>query len=400
MVGVLVKKLLRPWGLTVAVAVTGLVGAALPAGAATAASNPTVIANAEFAAVAAASPTDAWAVGYVYDPTTGIESNLAEHWNGKTWTRVLVPPPPEPPEAVFSGGLDAVAVHSTTDAWVIGGDNDGFVSQVAHWNGKRWSQVSFPAALKYDGSPYPYTLSSVSIVSADSVWAVGYGGPGPSAVIMHWNGKTWAQVRAPATNGYQYLLDATVISADDAWAAGYEEIPSSGYSPVALTLHWNGKKWAGTPAPAPVGEGDAEAINSVEGIAGVAGATASGIWAAGNFNQGFPYIIRWNGKKWASSPVPSELLTTTYPVVPDAVAVSSASSVWAAGTGNPYNAVHWNGKRWGMVSIDRDRLNVSGLASTSASSVWAVGFTSVQLQESSESISAIWHWNGKAWAQS
>jgi hypothetical protein len=373
---------------------TGLAASAAPT------SNPTVIANGQFSAVAAASPADAWAVGSVFDPTTGITSSLAEHWNGKTWRRVRVPSPAEPPNTAFSGGLDAVAVQSATDAWAIGGDNDGFVSQVAHWNGKTWAQVRFPQTLKYDGSRYPYTLSSVSIASATSAWAVGYGGPGPSAVIMHWNGKTWAQVRVPATNGYQYLLGARVISADDAWAVGYQEIPASGYSPVALTLHWNGKKWASVPAPAPTGEGDAEAINSVEGIVGVAGSSASGIWAAGNFNQGAPYVIRWNGKKWVSSPVPSELLTATYPVVPNALAASSASSVWAAGTGYPYNAVHWNGKKWRPLSIDRPgALYVSGLASTSVSSVWAVGNTSVQLQLSSEDISAIWHWNGKAWSR-
>lgn len=375
---------------------------AAPAVAANAApaSNPTVVANGQFSAVAAASPADVWAVGSVFNPTTGIFSSLAEQWNGKTWRRVHVPAPAEPPDSAFSGGLDAVAVRSATDAWAIGGDSDGFVSQVAHWNGKTWAQVRFPKTLKFDGSPYPYTLSSVRIATADSVWAVGYGGPGPSAVIMHWNGKTWARVRVPATKGNQYLLSATVISADNAWAVGYQETPSSGYSPVALTLHWNGKQWASVSAPAPTGEGDAQAINSVIGIVGVGGSWASGIWAVGNFNQGAPYVIRWSGKKWRSSPVPSELLTARYPVVPNALAASSASSVWAAGTGYPDNAVHWNGKKWKPLSIDKPgALYVSGLASTSVSSVWAVGNTSVQLQLSSEDISAIWHWNGKTWSR-
>jgi hypothetical protein len=372
--------------------------AAVPA-AAGAATNPTVIPNGAFSAVAAAGPSDVWAVGYVWNSTISLQSNLAEHWNGKTWTRVTVPLPTRTGGGVSTGGLTSVAVYSATDAWAIGGI-EGYDSQAAHWNGKTWTQVPLPV-LKIGTQIYPITLDSVSIASATSVWAVGYWGPDPSALILHWNGKAWAHIPTPASAASQNLLAVTTISGSNAWAVGSTTPTTiSDYSDLPLSLHWNGKVWSRVSAPVPVGEDDAEAAESVPaGLTAVENSSAAGLWTLGNFNQGQPYVVRWKGGKWVSVPVPSELLTTTYPIEADALAIPSASSVWVAGSGYPYQAAHWNGKKWSLLRIGPETGGIAGLASTSASSVWAVGYTSVQKEESGESFSAIYHWNGKAWAQ-
>ncbi len=376
---------LMPVGLAIA-------GSASPAGA-TAAANPTAIAGGAFFATAAASATDAWAVGGVYDATTGIPSNLAEHWNGKAWTRVPVPVGSE-----GYGDLTSVAVFSASDAWAAGGlpqEEDASSSQMFHWNGKAWSQTPLPV-IESGGLAYPVYINAVKIASVDSVWAVGYWGPVPVPLILHWNGTAWKRVTVPAlgTDGYD-LLGLTLVSLDSAWAVGNDG------GDLPLVLHWNGKAWSRVPAPFPSGGDDGDDLNLTIGVTAVAGSTAAGVWAAGNFDQESPYVIRWTGKKWVSAATPSQ---PSDPVAPNAAVVFSATNVWAVGTGYPAQAVHWNGKKWSLVKVGGDgtcgvcALTLTGLAGTSAGSIWAVGYTGIQKAGTGDPVSAIYHWNGKAWA--
>lgn len=69
------------------------------------------------------------------------------------------------------------------------------------------------------------------------------------------------------------------------------------------------------------------------------------------------------------------------------VAASSASNAWAIGyTGSGLSMiVHWNGRAWKRVTIPVYRGDLHGIATTSARSAWAVGD------------SGILHWNGRSW---
>lgn len=96
------------------------------------------------AGVAAISPRDAWAVGSVTggpDVVNGAigwsadtsSKTLIEHWDGRTWRQVSSR---EPGQSSLSG----VAAASASDAWAVGGLSIGGVDYgiIAHWDGKVW----------------------------------------------------------------------------------------------------------------------------------------------------------------------------------------------------------------------------------------------------------------------
>jgi hypothetical protein len=69
--------------------------------------------------VAAISPTDMWAVGNsqanLHSSFGNGDQNLAEHWDGSAWTAVPFPQP-----GSDANDLTDVAAASSTDAWAVG----------------------------------------------------------------------------------------------------------------------------------------------------------------------------------------------------------------------------------------------------------------------------------------
>src|SRR4051794_37394997 len=94
--------------------------------------------------------------------------------------------------------LLAVDAVTASDAWAVGEtQTDGVASTlIEHFDGATWKAVSSPDPGGLLGS----TLTGVSAVSTNDVWAVGsYGAllKGPRALALHWNGSTWTQVTMP-----------------------------------------------------------------------------------------------------------------------------------------------------------------------------------------------------------
>src|SRR2546423_13958947 len=67
-------------------------------------------------------------------------------------------------------------------------------------------------------------LQSVTSISADNVWAVGYQytGSGAFSLIGHWNGTSWSTQTGPTPGGPRgnYLLGVKALSATSIWAVG------------------------------------------------------------------------------------------------------------------------------------------------------------------------------------
>jgi hypothetical protein len=112
--------------------------------------------GAHLGAVAAISPTDAWAAG------AGPDATL--HWDGVSWTPSLTTGP--------RISLDGIAASSSTNVWAVGsnfnqpGPNPGR-PEVAHWNGSAWRRT-----LLHSGT----TAGLVAVANAPGTttfWAVG-----------------------------------------------------------------------------------------------------------------------------------------------------------------------------------------------------------------------------------
>lgn len=273
--------------------------------------------------VRAVSPSDIWAVGGYFN--NAAETDLVLHWNGHTWSQVTSPSPGG------SSRLMAVRAVSANDVWAVGMSANSGASHtvILRWNGRSWAQVK---------SPNPgivNNLSGVAATSASDAWAVGVfiKNNRDRTLILHWNGRRWAQVTSPnpGTLG-EYLGSVGATSARDAWAVG--EFANGSGEDRTLILHWNGRKWAQIASPNPGGP------HSQDMLKGVFATSRSNAWAVGYYINGSEtlsnaVIAHWNGKKWAAEAGPRPEYSTTcspLPPVPEATSGQSAGSTAAAET--------------------------------------------------------------------
>ncbi len=219
--------------------------------------------------------------------------------------------------------------------------------------------------------------------SANNAWAVG--SDSGKTLILHWNGTSWTQVPSPSPKRSSYMFAVAVTSGHNAWAVGEVASPLPAAS---LILHWNGTAWTRVPSPNPDPYGSS--------LNGVAATSASNAWAVGCTDGcptgGTPLIERWQGTSWKLVAAP----TSPYSLYNlRAVATTSATSAWAVGGGGPATSestatTQWNGRGW-TLSQARSGAALAGVAATSATDAWAVGGTA-------SGHTLILHWNGTTWS--
>ncbi|MDQ2743108.1 MAG: hypothetical protein M3Z66_12550 [Chloroflexota bacterium] len=216
-----------------------------------------------FFAVSAIAPDDAWAVG----------TNLAEHWDGHTWSTTTVP------IIQVETVLQGVTALSATNVWAVGDFLDNKFNAhavIMHWNGKSWSGIQSP-----DRGPTSQ-LFSVSAVSANDIWAVG---EGATPLTVHWNGTSWTEVPVPKIPNVPVsaFYGVAAVSSSDVWAVGTAVVPGGpiGITTQALAEQWNGSKW--TVSVTPNGGFFASGFGNLPGIEGGAvTATATTVFAVGS----------------------------------------------------------------------------------------------------------------------
>ena len=213
--------------------------------------------------VAAASASNAWAVG---------DGQLLLHWDGTAWTRTPLP------AGMRDGVFTAVAASSATNAWAVtyAGRH---LPPIVHWNGRRWGQVAGPDIGR------PYALSDVATTSAKDVFAVGSAPEGSSrALLLHWNGRRWTcaltrQIHPPKFPD-TFLAAVSGSSPDNAWAVGsYFDSAQR-----ALALHWNGHTWKQV-ITQPGQEGSLDDLTFIP--------HSGAVWAVGG-----GMLLHWNGTAW------------------------------------------------------------------------------------------------------
>jgi hypothetical protein len=151
-------------------------------------------------------------------------------------------------------------------------------------------------------------------------------------------------------------------------------------------------------------------------LEGVYCPSASNCWAVGyrvaSDSARVNEALRWNGEKWATVAVPSPGGHKSGDVSElFAVRCTSAANCWAVGyygtnTTALSEAVHWNGKHWGKVTVPEpdgtgnDQVSyLIDVACTSAASCWTVGEHAKTLSDLADSGNLMLRWNGKKWSQ-
>jgi hypothetical protein len=256
-----------------------------------------------FNAVAAVSADDVWAAGYwnVQSQYTGSGLPLFEHWNGTSWTLIEGP-------NVGAGQIWGLAAVASSDVWAVG-VRDGHGTLVEHWNGTSWSRVPAPNA-EDNGSLY-----GLSARSANDVWAAGsaYNGPELGSLVLHWDGSAWTRFPSANSSDEYNELHAIDASSSDLWAVGNHS-PGLGY--FQLSERYHGSAWTVLNAP----NGQDSIVLS--GVAVDAGGTA---WAVSSSYSNRPLIQFWNGAAWQTDPVPGIAGTGLWAVA------RVGSTLWAVG---------------------------------------------------------------------
>jgi len=170
----------------------------------------------------------------------------------------------------------------------------------------------------------------------------------------------------------------TAVSANDIWAVGDYYSNSSSGPFQTLIEHWNGTSWQVVSSPN-LGSGDNK-------LNGVTAASANNIWAVGNFyntnSRTYQTLTEhWNGSSW--SIVTSRNVAGSVSNILKGVASLSASNVWAIGQyTNASQSTqtlieHWNGTKWSLVpnaGLSSFLSYFTGVARVAGTGqLWAVG---------------------------
>ena len=308
---------------------------------------------------------DAWAAGF-FEDTHNVSQSLLEHWNGFRWRSFTPEPVRGATNTILSSvsGIPAAAPGARSrNVWAVGTVAVGGTERtlIEHWGGSAWTQVP-----SFSVSGSDSQLSGVKAVSASEAWAVGQSftaSTGFRVIIEHWTPKGgWRPVTVsnPGGPGTSNRLTAvTATGHGDVWAAG---VSTSGGVDHPLILHYNGKSWKQVPAPAAPGFQ----------LAGVAASSRANAWAVGSdHNQTQSLALHWNGRKWSrvSMPSPGGSLVMTGVATASA---KSAWAVGIA-LGRPHTTIFlsWNGKKWQVQPSQPGEL--AGVSVGPGADVWAVG---------------------------
>lgn len=264
---------------------------------------------------------------------------------------------------VFSQ-INSVAASSSTNAWVGGfscANPCGPTSAlVAHWNGKTWQNIPVPA--QFVNNPQGAAVGAVAATSASNAWAFAEAGDPstPSVHALHWTGSGWHQTFTfPA---WFSVVTAVAPGATDAWAFGVIVSPFAPYA-----AHYNGKVWERVPLP----------VN----VTSVSALSPHDVWAFGESTatatHGKLAIVHWNGVSWKQTTLPRLAYPSGDSVAPAGITEVSSGNVWAMaqlghGEGVAPGAVllHWNGKAWTQVKIPFTLVGPQQITSDGGGGFW------------------------------
>ena len=155
------------------------------------------------------------AVGQYMDSATNVAVSLAERWDGTSWT---VQPTPNPAGSV-GDWLGGVSCTSATACVAVGGYNTNAKSATDFQLAERWDGTSWTIQVTPQPQQESY-LNGVSCTSDTACTAVGTNvsgsGDGPPLAEV-WDGTNWTTQTAPnqegSTSGHLNAVSCTLVSA-------------------------------------------------------------------------------------------------------------------------------------------------------------------------------------------
>jgi hypothetical protein len=287
----------------------------------------------------------------------GLEpAPLAEHWDGSTWSKAVVPMP----NGASVAALLAVDCSSANACVAVGGFSSAglFPDQALAeaWNGTKWTVKSVPVPQGTQSAG----LAGVSC-SAGGCLAVGSYLDGsfdrhPLAEV--WNGTKWTrrEVPDPAGSSNSSLTGVSCTAEDACMALG--TFVDDSFSRHTFTQEWNGQTWTAHAVPDPQG-----AVAVLSSLSCTAADACTAVGKAAGPATTTPLVETWDGQGWtaAALPVPQGSHTASF------VGVSCSGATACVGVGwTVEDAVQltlaetWNGSTWSR----RSSPNLNGFLGT------------------------------------
>ena len=206
-----------------------------------------------------------------------------------------------------------------------------------------------------------------ALVGAVAVAATDSGEKKTAASVGAAAATDWPLVQGSTYSGASSLSSIAAAPDGTVWAGGRQ----SGTNKTLLK-RLSGGTWSDVALPGALGTVNVNALSATSN---------ANLWLAGQLlvsgtNQ---QLGRWDGTKW-----------TAYPVsfMPTTIVAADATTVFSANT-NPVGK-RWNGNAWVDTNIG---INTRKLGASSATNVWAVGFSAAEGQPAAA------RWNGTAWTR-
>jgi hypothetical protein len=191
-----------------------------------------------------------------------------------------------------------------------------------HWDGTAWTPGRLPPL-----SPEGNGIFAIRALAPNDIWAVGVAGNinFSNGLILHYDGSDWLISYSTTFQRAAILYGVDGLSSNDVWAVG-AKVTTRGV--LDLRLHWDGHNWeqaADDDRPLDLSLREGRDVAVVPG--------ASDAWIVGNYmNQ--PGVLHFNAGQWTRDGTNLRVLDQNFLT---GIAGTSKTDLWAVGYGQYRN---------------------------------------------------------------
>jgi hypothetical protein len=308
--------------------------------------------NSYLDSVSCVSSADCVAAGY--SSKTSTVDTLIETWNGTSWSVT-----PSANEVSSNDTLLGVSCSSPSNCMAVGDyqpEPGGEILNLAEvWNGTTWSLTTTPSP----GSSSNF-LRGVSCVSDSDCVAAGYyiSGSSRQTLIETWNGTTWSMSVTPNQGDDDQLLAVSCSRTRNCKAVG-SYLKGPALQTLVETLNKSG--WSITPSPSPSGRKKASLLDGVS-CTSIADCVAIGSY--NHKTQTLSLVEMWNGTSWSVIPSPDPSAQNNDPRGVSCVDDTDCTAVGVYYNGSDTGQTFvetWDGSTWSTTSSPNVGTEINGL---------------------------------------